>query len=93
MKKTLIAVIAIITLHSCYSYTTIVGEGPKGNDKVSKWNPYFIEGLIPGQQVDPKQLAQGSENYSVNQKLSFGNMIVAALTAGIYTPTTITVTK
>lgn len=80
-------------LTSCYSYTTVVGNGAKGTEKVSKWNPYFVEGLIQGKQVNPKELAGNSTDYTVNTKLSFGNMLVGAVTLGIYTPTTVTVTK
>jgi hypothetical protein len=38
-------------------------------------------------------MADGAENYTVFTRMSFVNGLVAALTFGIYTPTTTTVTK
>lgn len=95
MKKLfLITTIGVVILStSCYSYTTIVGKGPQTNESVSKWNTYFIDGLIKGTQVNAKDLAGGAEDYSVTTKLSFGNMLVSGLTFGIYSPNTVIVTK
>jgi len=78
---------------SCYSYTTVVGKGAQGNTKVSKWNHYVIDGLVPVDISDAKEMADGAKNYTVKTELSFVNGLVAALTFGIYTPTTTTVTK
>lgn len=93
MKLTAISILLALVMTSCFSYTVTVGSGAKGHDSVSKWNPYFIDGLIPGTQVDPKQLSQGATDYTITTKFSIGNMLVSALTIGIYTPTTVTVTK
>ena len=40
-----------------------------------------------------EQMAGGAENYTVHTRHSFLNGLVAAVTFGIYTPTTTTVTK
>lgn len=97
MKRTIksIAIIAIAStmLTSCYNYTVTVGNGAKGNEKVSKWNDHFIEGIVQGKQVNHKELAAGAKDYDVNHKISFGNILISAVTFGIYTPTTVTVIK
>ena len=80
-------------LTSCYSYTSVVGSGAQGNRETTAWNHYVVYGLAPVGVSDSKQLADGAENYTVHTRHSFVNGLVAALTFGIYTPTTTTVTK
>jgi hypothetical protein len=80
-------------LTSCYSYTSVVGNGAQGNSQTTKWNHYVVYGLAPVGVSDSKQMADGAENYTVHTQHSFVNGLVAALTFGIYTPTTTTVTK
>ncbi|CAI8886664.1 Bor family protein [Chryseobacterium sp. IT-36CA2] len=97
MKKTFrimtVAVAASILLTSCYSYTSVVGKGATGVEKTTKWNHYFVEGLIPASVSDSNKLANGSENYTVHTRQTFLNGLISAVTFGIYTPTTTTVTK
>ena len=78
---------------SCYSYTSVVGEGAKGNQEVTKWNHYVIYGLAPVGVSDSKQMADGAENYTVYTRQSFVNGLISGLTFGLYTPTTTTVKK
>lgn len=84
---------AAIMLTSCYSYTSVVGNGAQGTQKVSKWNNYVIGGLVPVGVSDSKAMAAGATDYTVNTKHSFVNMLVGGITFGIYSPTTTTVTK
>ncbi|MEJ2584268.1 MAG: Bor family protein [Robiginitalea sp.] len=84
---------ATLFLSSCYSYTSVVGDGAQGNDTVTKWNHYVIYGLAPVGVSDSKEMADGAENYEVHTRHSFVNGLIAALTFGIYTPTMTTVTK
>jgi hypothetical protein len=78
---------------SCYSYTSVVGDGAKGSQKVTKWNHYVIAGLVPVGVSDSKALAGSAKDYSVFTRMSFVNGLVGGITFGIYTPTTTTVTK
>jgi len=80
-------------LTSCYTYTSVVGEGAKGNQEVTKWNHYVLFGLAPVGVSDSKALAAGASDYTVTTRHSFVNGLVAGLTFGIYTPTTTTVKK
>lgn len=87
------ALVCSCLLTSCYTYTSVVGEGAKGNQQVTKWNHYLIEGLAPVSVSDSKAMAGGAKDYNVYTRHTFVNMLVGGLTFGIYTPTTTTVTK
>lgn len=78
---------------SCYTYTSIVGQGAKGNTEIKKWNHYILFGLAPVGVSDSKHMADGATDYTVTTQESFLNGLVAGLTFGIYTPTTTTVRK
>ncbi|RCW91384.1 Bor family protein [Winogradskyella arenosi] len=91
MMTVLFAVSMLLT--SCYSYTSVVGNGAQGNSKTTAWNHYVIYGLAPVGVSNSKQMADGAENYTVHTRQSFVNGLVSAITFGIYTPTTTTVTK
>ena len=93
MKMMAILFATSMLLTSCYSYTTVVGEGAQGNNKTTQWNHYVIYGLAPVGVSDAKQMADGAKNYTVNVKQTFVNGLLAALSIGIYTPTLTTVTK
>ncbi len=82
-----------ILFTSCFSYTTVVGDGAQGNEAVSEWNNYVIYGLVPVGVSDAKVMANGAKNYTVKTEQSFVNGLIAAITFGIYSPTTTTVTK
>ena len=93
MKMMTVVFAASMLLTSCYSYTSVVGKGAQGNSQTTKWNHYVIYGLAPVGVSDSKQMAYGAENYTVHTRQSFVNGLVSAITFGIYTPTTTTVTK
>jgi hypothetical protein len=98
MKKKTFKMLGLLLLSSslftsCYTYTSVVGEGAKGNQEVTKWNHYVIYGLAPVGVSDSKAMADGATNYTVTTRQSFVNGLVSGLTLGIYTPTTTTVKK
>ncbi len=93
MKMLMILFTSSIALTSCYSYTSVIGNGAQGNNKTTKWNHYAIFGLAPVEVSDSKQMANGSKDYTVYTRQSFINGLLSALTYGLYSPTTTTVTK
>ena len=98
MKKGLLNVfgvtlISCFLLTSCYTYTSVVGNGAQGNQEVTQWNHYLIYGLAPVGVSNSKEMAGGAENYQVTTRQTFVNGLVSGLTFGIYTPTTTTVRK
>ncbi|WP_158796728.1 Bor family protein [Pedobacter sp. L105] len=84
---------ASIMLSSCYTYTSVVGNGPQKNQEVTKWNHYLIDGLAPVGVSDSKEMAGGATDYSVFTRQTFVNGLISVITLGIYTPTTTTVKK
>jgi len=93
MKLLTVAFASSILLTSCYSYTSVVGQGAQGNTEITKWNHYVIGGLAPVGVSDTKQMADGAEDYTIFTRHSFVNGLINVITFGIYTPTTTTVTK
>ena len=93
MKMMTVLFATSLLLSYCYSYTSVVGKGAQGNQQITQWNHYLLSGLAPVGVSDSKQMADGAENYSVFTNLSFVNGLVSALTFGLYSPTTTTVTK
>ncbi|AWH85327.1 hypothetical protein HYN59_09440 [Flavobacterium album] len=93
IKMSAMALVAGMMLTSCYTYTTVVGDGAKGNQSTTKWNHYVLWGLAPVGVSDAKQMAGGAEDYTVTTRQSFVNGLLSGITFGIYSPTTTTVTK
>ena len=98
MKKNTIKMLGLLLLSSsmltsCYTYTSVVGAGAKGNESVTKWNHYVIYGLAPVGVSDSKAMANGASDYTVTTSQSFVNGLISGLTFGLYSPTTTTVTK
>ena len=83
----------IFMLQSCYTYTYMEGNGPQTGVEVTEKNNYFIYGLAQGKQSDIKEMAGGAADYKVTIQHTFIDGLLNALTFGIYTPTTTTVTK
>jgi hypothetical protein len=97
MKKSLLKwslVVALaMTMTSCYTFTATVGKGPQTGTKVVAHNHYVIAGLAPISTANTKELAGDAKDYSITVKHSFIDGLLNMLTCGIYTPTTVTVTK
>lgn len=98
MKKKLFQMFAGVLLcssllTSCYTYTSVVGEGAKGNQEVTVWNHYLIYGLAPVSVSDSKAMAGGAKDYTVITQQTFINGLISGITFGIYTPSTTTVIK
>lgn len=92
-SSVLLLVVCSTILTSCLSYTSVVGEGAKGNVEVTKWNHYVLFGLFPVSRSDSREMAGGAKSYTINTTYTFWNGLIAGLTFGIYLPTTTTVTK
>lgn len=97
MKKTITTLVVLLfivsTLSSCFVNKFDVGKGAQSNVRVTEWNHYVIEGLVPVGVSNPQTMAGGATDYTVTIKHTFLNMFIAALTGGIYYPTTTIVQK
>ena len=91
--KILLLGIFCFGMSSCYTLTYDVGKGAQtGVEKKAK-NHYLIYGLAPISTSDPVEMAGEAKNYTVKIEHSFVDGLLNALTLGIYSPTTTTVTK
>ena len=93
LKVLTLALTVSALMSSCYSYTSVVGKGAQGSQTTTKWNHYVVFGLAPVGVSDSKQMADGATDYTVFTRQSFVNGLVSALTFGLYSPSTTTVTK
>ena len=92
LKLSLIFAVAIM-MTSCYTFTATVGNGPQTGTKVVAHNHYLIAGLAPISTANTKELAGDAKDYSITVSHSFIDGFLNLLTGGLYTPTTVTVTK
>lgn len=97
MKKTFfrtafIAIIAV-AMTSCYTFTATVGNGPQTGVKIVAHNHYLIAGLAPISTANTKALVGDTKDYSITVKHSFIDGFLNVLTSGLYTPTTVVITK
>ncbi len=97
MKKTISRLFTILSfsilLSSCYTLTYTVGTGAQTGVQVKEKNHYLLYGLAPLETSNPVQMAGDTDNYEVTIQHSFVDGLINAITFGIYTPTTTTVTK
>lgn len=97
MKKNItvmsIVCCSLMLLSSCYTYTSVVGQGAQGNQEITKLNHYVAFGLAPIHVSDSREMAGDAKNYTVKTSHTFVDGLVSALTGGFYSTTTTTVTK
>ena len=84
------AATALVLLTGCYKATVNTGIAP-GPVEVVEWKSTWINGLVPAETVNADEVCGDSGVSSVETQHTFVNQLVAALTAGIYTPMTVTV--
>lgn len=92
-SRILMGLVLMISLNSCYSLSYTVGDGAQKGVEMKEKNNYFIGGLAKGKTSDPTKMAGDANDYSVKIEHSFVDLVINAVTLGIYTPTTTTVTK
>lgn len=92
LKATLMLALAV-SMTSCYTYTTTVGNGPQTGTKIIAHNHYLIAGLAPVSTANTKAIVGDTKDYSVTVKHTFVDGFLQMLTLGLYSPTTVTITK
>ncbi|NDP21108.1 MAG: hypothetical protein GZ091_08515 [Paludibacter sp.] len=92
LKMSFIFAIAIM-MTSCYTFTATIGNGPQTGTKIVAHNHYLINGLAPISTANVNDLSGNAKDYSITVSHSFVDGFLALLTGGIYTPTTVTITK
>ncbi|TMM58688.1 hypothetical protein FEE95_04465 [Maribacter algarum] len=96
MKRiTKLSTIAAITFlfASCSSSQQIVGKGAQGTSYAKELNHHMFFGTVKDDSCNPEEMAGSANDYTVSTKQTFGNIVLAVLTLGIYTPTQTIVTR
>jgi hypothetical protein len=85
------AALSLFSLSACYHAAIETGLAPNADTIVVPWAHSFIYGLVPPATVSSAAKCK-SGVAKVETQMSFLNGLVGAITWGIYTPLTITVT-
>jgi len=82
----------LVSTAACYHATIDTGLTPSTTVVEKPWAPSFIDGLVPPSTLET-QAKCGSKGVSkVETQLSFLNLVVGAITFGIFTPMDLKVT-
>lgn len=90
-RMALSGVAAAILLSACFHATIQTGLAPSNQVIEKPWASGWVFGLVPPSPVETMAKCPGGVS-KVETQLSFVNMLVAFLTADIYTPMSIKVT-
>jgi hypothetical protein len=98
MKKNLISIIAIAIilcfLAGCAAHIHKVGQGAQGAQKAEQRQWYVLWGLVPINEVNTNQMAEGATDYTIKTEQSALDVIINIFTAYISVVSrTVTVTK
>jgi len=97
MKKLFVLLSALMMISSCATQTFVVDpsvkrEVPSGNPHFSKGSHFFISGIGQSDFRNAGDLCKESGGPAfVEVKQSFGQVLLAVVTYGIYTPRTMSV--
>ena len=93
MKKTTLTMIGLLALAlgGCATHSIAYRTGLNGGGKVtSERESYFLWGLAGGKTLKLDEICPAGVS-TVKNRHTFGDQILAALTAGLYSPMTVTV--
>ena len=98
MRKVILCgtiLLASVSLTSSYNTKVVCGDITTKTPVVkvnSEWNHHLIYGLVPlkNAKMEAKEYVGEKKNYVIKTNQTFVNMLVNAITLGLYTPTTTT---
>ena len=85
MRNSMLALVLVAALPACYTTTVKTGRQMSG-EVHTQTSHIFVEGLIGGNVAPPCDPAQ------IVTKQGFLDLVIGGLTAGLYTPVTVTTT-
>ena len=89
--RTMAAIGLVAVAAGCFEHTYTVGAGaPTGPVVYGEWQNHWLGGLI-GERTQEVSEVCPSGNATIHDEQTFLNGLVAFLTTGIYTPTTVTI--
>jgi hypothetical protein len=90
MKKILIILVTAASLSSCMINEHTVGNG--GQVEAARQKTVYIVGNRVSE-VDSKALADGAENYTIDTRSNFVDMLINGLTFGVVNTRTVIIKK
>lgn len=91
MKKITILVVVALSMSSCMINTHVVGNGGGDTEFARSKTVYIIGNRVS--EVDSKALAAGAENYNIDTRSNFLDMLISGLTFGIVNTRTVIIKK
>lgn len=91
MKRIFTLLICSTMLCSCYTSRILVGDVKPKEPMVEvakKHDAHFIGGIVKTAKNVAQEYVGDAENFAIHTKFGFGDMMLSAVTFGIYTPTT-----
>lgn len=87
----LLGLATVLALTGCFRHRVDVGGGARSAPVVyDRWEHFWIAGLVGHVRIDVERLCPSGQA-TIEARQSFLNGLVAGLTSGIYTPTTVRV--
>ena len=91
---TALLLVAMFVASGCSAHIHVVGDGGDGSETVEKRQWYVLWGLVPINDVDSAELADGAADYTIETENSFLDGIINIFTGGVSVYSrTVTVTK
>lgn len=91
---TALLLVAMVVASGCSAHIHVIGDGGDGSETVEKRQWYVLWGLVPINDVDSAELADGAADYTIETEISFLDGIINIFTGvvSVYSRT-VTVTK
>ena len=91
---TVLLLVAMVVASGCAAHTHVIGDGGDGSETVEKRQWYVLWGLVPINDVDSAELADGAADYTIETEQSALDVIINIFTGvvSVYSRT-VTVTK
>ncbi len=88
------ALLVVVLLAGCSAHTHKVGAGAQGVDKTEDRQWYILWGLVPLNDVDSADMAEGATDYTVQTEASAIDVLINLVTIIVtVNARTVTVTK
>ena len=91
MKKIVFILGVMVSMSSCMINTHLVGTGGSDTEFARNKTVYIIGNRVS--EVDSKALAGGLENYKIDTRSNFVDMLITGLTLGIVNTRTVIIKK
>ncbi len=94
MTMVALLLFVMVAASGCAAHLHVVGDGGSGDEIVEKRQWYVLWGLVPINEVDTAEMADGASNYTIDTEQSALDVIINIFTSivSVYSRT-VTVTK